>query len=304
MLCTGSTKFRFAVSAFTNLTQDHLDFHGDMNDYFAAKASLFHENRTERAVIWVDDPYGSRLADSLVIPVTRVGFGPDADVRAQSIEVTPTGSRFALVIRDDSRRIELPLGGVFNIENALVAAGCAWVLGLTLDDIDRGIRSVAQIPGRFERIDGTQPFAVIVDYAHTPEGITAVVNAVRGVSQGNIIVVIGAGGDRDRLKRPRMGAAAAQADVAIITSDNPRSEDPLAIIDEVVGGTGGGNAVLQVVPDRRSAIRTALRTASSGDVVLILGKGHEQGQEISGRVEPFDDRLVARAELADLEVAS
>ncbi len=294
----------FAVSAFTNLTQDHLDFHEDMNDYFAAKASLFNENRTERAVIWVDDPYGSRLAESLVIPVTRVGFGPDADVRAQSIEVTPTGSRFELVVREGSRRVELPLGGVFNIENALVAAGCAWVLGLTLDDIDGGIRSVAQIPGRFEKIDGGQPFAVIVDYAHTPEGISAVVNAARGVSQGNIIVVIGAGGDRDRLKRPRMGAAAAQADVAIITSDNPRSEDPLVIIDEVVGGTGGGNAVLHVVPDRRSAIRTAVRTASSGDVVLILGKGHEQGQEISGRIEPFDDRLVARSELADLEVAS
>jgi UDP-N-acetylmuramoyl-L-alanyl-D-glutamate--2,6-diaminopimelate ligase len=294
----------FAVAAFTNLTQDHLDFHEDMDDYFAAKASLFDEKRTRRAVIWVDDPYGSRLAGSLAIPVIRVGFGLDADVRARSIEVTPTGSRFELVVREGSRLVELPLGGVFNIENALVAAACAREIGLTLDDIDRGIRSVGQIPGRFEKIDGGQPFAVIVDYAHTPEGITAVLNAVRGVSQGHVIVVVGAGGDRDRRKRPLMGAAAARANIAIITSDNPRSEDPLVIIDEVVAGIGDGNAVLHVVPDRRSAIRTAVRMASGGDVVLILGKGHEQGQEISGRVEPFDDRAVARAELADLEAAS
>ncbi len=294
----------FAVSAFTNLTQDHLDFHEDMSDYFAAKASLFDENRSERAVIWVDDAYGARLAGSIAIPVTRVGLGSDADVRAESIEVTPTGSRFALVVGGRSRPVQLPLGGAFNIENALVAAACAWVLGLTLDDIDRGLRTVAQIPGRFEKIDAGQPFAVIVDYAHTPEGIAAVVEAARGVSRGNIVVVVGAGGDRDRAKRPRMGAAASRADVAIITSDNPRSEDPLAIIDEVVGGTVGGSAVVQVVPDRRSAIRMAVRMASVGDVVLILGKGHEQGQEISGRIEPFDDRLVAREELSNQGIAS
>ncbi|MDH3259740.1 MAG: UDP-N-acetylmuramoyl-L-alanyl-D-glutamate--2,6-diaminopimelate ligase [Acidimicrobiia bacterium] len=293
----------FAVSAFTNLTQDHLDFHHNMEDYFRAKASLFQPGRSDQAVIWVDDPYGSQLAAGLAIPVTRVGMSLDADVRAQAIEVTPTGSRFELIVRDGSCRVELPLGGAFNIENALIAGACAAALGLTLDDIDRGFRSVAQIPGRFEKIDAGQEFAVIVDYAHTPEGIAAVVAAARSVSHGNVIVVIGAGGDRDRLKRPRMGEAARQADVAIITSDNPRSEDPLAIIDELVAGTGKGNGAVQVVPDRRLAIRTALRMASTDDVVLILGKGHEQGQEVSGRVQPFDDRVVAGEELAGLEVA-
>ncbi len=275
-----------------------------MEDYFSAKASLFDHRRAARAVIWVDDPYGFRLASQMDIPVTRVGLGPDADVRAVSIEVTPTGSRFELALRENSCPVELPLGGAFNVENALVAAACAAELGLTLDAVYRGLRDVAQIPGRFEKIDVGQAFAVIVDYAHTPEGIAAIVDAARTVSQGDIIVVVGAGGDRDRLKRPLMGRAAARADVVVVTSDNPRSEDPLAIVDEVVGGAGEGDAALYVEPDRRSAIRTAVKMASADDVVLILGKGHEQGQEISGRIEPFDDRLVAREELVDLEVAS
>jgi UDP-N-acetylmuramoyl-L-alanyl-D-glutamate--2,6-diaminopimelate ligase len=294
----------FAVAAFTNLTQDHLDFHRDLDEYFAAKASLFESGRAGHAVIWVDDLYGSRLAEQVTIPVTRVGLGPDADVRATSIEVTPSGSKFELVFRDESRPIQLPLGGAFNIENALVAAACARELGIALNDIDAGLRNVSQIPGRFERVDAGQGFAVIVDYAHTPEGIEAAVSAARAMSDRAVIVVVGAGGDRDRLKRPRMGLAAAAADIAIVTSDNPRSEDPLAIIAEVVSEMGKGNAELRVVPDRRSAIRYAVHTASADDVVLILGKGHEQGQEVSGRVEPFDDRVVAREELAGLEVAS
>lgn len=294
----------FAVAAFTNLTQDHLDFHQDMEHYFAAKASLFEQGRAAQAVIWVDDPYGARLAENVTIPLTRVGMTSGVDVRATSVEVTPTGSTFELVIRGTSRTIELPLGGVFNIENSLVAAACAGVLGVDLDHIEVGLRNVAQIPGRFEQVDGGQSFAVIVDYAHTPEGIDAAVSAARAMTDAAVIVVVGAGGDRDRLKRPRMGLAAAAADLVIVTSDNPRSEDPLTIIAEVVAGVGDGAAGLQVVPDRRAAIRTALRAASAGDVVLILGKGHEQGQEVSGRLEPFDDRAVAREELANLEVAS
>ena len=294
----------FAVGAFTNLTQDHLDFHRDMEDYFAAKASLFEARRTRRAVIWVDDPFGARLADQAVIPVTRVGMTPGADVRASSVEVKATGSRFRLAIGGDSCDIELPLGGAFNIENAMVAAACAHVLGVTLSDIEAGLRKAPQIPGRFELIPGSGGFSVIVDYAHTPEGIDAAVGAARAMSEASIIVVVGAGGDRDRLKRPRMGASAVAADIAIITSDNPRSEDPLAIIAEVVSGVEQSRAELHVVPDRRVAIRTALGKAAPGDVVLILGKGHEQGQEIAGRVEPFDDRVIAREELERLGVAS
>lgn len=294
----------FEVGAFTNLTQDHLDFHTDLDDYFAAKASLFESSRTKHAVIWTDDPYGAQLAAKVSIPVTRVGSGEDADVRPRGIDVTPTGSRFELVMPSGSCSIELPLGGAFNVENALVAAACAGVLDIGIQDIARGLAAVPQIPGRFEKVESGQPFAVIVDYAHTPDGISAVIAAARQVSDGAVIVVIGAGGDRDSLKRPHMGEAAARADVAVITSDNPRSEDPLRIIDEVASGVRAVEGELQVVPDRREAIRFALRAASAGDVVLILGKGHEQGQEIAGRVEPFDDRVVAAEELGAREVTS
>ncbi len=295
---------RFAVAAFTNLTQDHLDFHMDMEAYFAAKASLFEKSRARRAVIWTDDPYGARLAGEVTIPVTRVGMTSSADVRATSVQVSPAGSRFNLVVGDEAREVDLPLGGAFNIENALVAAACAHVLGVGLEDIETGLRDAPQIPGRFERIDAGQKFGVIVDYAHTPEGIDAAVSAARAISDAAVIVVVGAGGDRDRLKRPRMGSAAAAADIAIITSDNPRTEDPLSIIAEVVSGVGAAPVDLRIVPDRRSAIRAAVGSAGDGDVILILGKGHEQGQEVHGRVEPFDDRVVAREELAKLGVAS
>lgn len=294
----------FAVGAFTNLTQDHLDFHQNMEDYFAAKASLFRSGRTRQAVIWVDDPHGERLAHEATIPVTRVGMRPGADVRADAVEINPAGSRFQLVIGDQSCEIDLPLGGAFNIENATVAAACAHVLGVTLKDIEAGLRGAPQIPGRFELVSSSPGFSVIVDYAHTPEGIDAAIAAARAMTGGAVIVVIGAGGDRDRLKRPRMGLAAAAADLAIITSDNPRSEDPLAIIAEIVAGAGDRRAGLRVVHDRRAAIRTAIRRAAPGDVVLILGKGHEQGQEIAGRIEPFDDRIVVREELEKLGVAS
>lgn len=289
----------FEVGAFTNLTQDHLDFHKDLDDYYHAKATLFEADRTKQAVIWVDDPYGARLAAEVTIPATTVGLTEGADIRAGDVDVTPTGSRFELLVGDESTTVDLPLGGAFNVENALVAAACATVLGIDAGAIARGLGSVSQIPGRFEKIDAGQAFAVIVDYAHTPDGIAAVIAAAREVSQGAVIVVVGAGGDRDRRKRPAMGEAAARADIAVITSDNPRSEDPLSIIDEVVRGAPPAEGV-RVVPDRREAIRQAIRAAAPGDVVLILGKGHEHGQEIAGRVEPFDDRDVAAEELREV----
>jgi UDP-N-acetylmuramoyl-L-alanyl-D-glutamate--2,6-diaminopimelate ligase len=293
----------FEVGAFTNLTQDHLDFHKDLDDYYRAKASLFESDRTRHAVIWVDDPHGARLAADVAIPVTTVGLTEGAEIRAGAVDVTPTGSTFELLSGDKCTTVDLPLGGAFNVENALVAAACATVLGIDTEAIARGLGSVSQIPGRFEKIEAGQDFAVIVDYAHTPDGITAVIEAARAVSKGAVIVVVGAGGDRDRLKRPAMGEAAARADIAVITSDNPRSEDPRVIIDEVVRGARPAGSV-RVVPDRREAIRQAVRAAAPGDVVLILGKGHEQGQEIAGRVEPFDDREVAAAVLAAGEVSS
>ncbi|HEX2154370.1 MAG TPA: UDP-N-acetylmuramoyl-L-alanyl-D-glutamate--2,6-diaminopimelate ligase [Acidimicrobiia bacterium] len=287
---------RFAVAAFTNLSQDHLDFHGDMDRYFAAKARLFRPPLAEKAVVWIDDPAGRGLAASVEIPLLTVGNS--GEITARDPQVGITGSRFTLVTPDGERWVELALGGGFNIDNALIAAGCAHSLGIALDDIVRGLGRFEGVPGRFETVSGDDPIRVVVDYAHTPAGIAAAVAAVRAIEpEQRIIVVFGAGGDRDRAKRPEMGAAALGADVVIVTSDNPRSEDPEAIIDEVLSGMRS-SAGAHRQADRRRAIAHAVEMAQDGDLILILGRGHERGQEVAGRLLPFDDRLVAREALA------
>jgi UDP-N-acetylmuramoyl-L-alanyl-D-glutamate--2,6-diaminopimelate ligase len=280
----------FAVVAFTNLSQDHLDMHGDMESYFQAKASLFLDS-TAAAVVNIDDPWGSRLAAMIDRPVTTVGVGGEFSAR----EVVPglTSSLFQLVTPAGAIDVVLPVGGGFNVENGVVAAACAQLLGYDLTTIGAGLSAVEPIPGRMEPVDAGQEPAIIVDYAHTPEGIEQVVASVRPLVEGKVIVVVGAGGDRDAAKRPEMGRAAAQADVLFITSDNPRSEDPDAIIDAVSAGADGP-ATVHIEPDRRQAIEHAIAAAQSGDAVLVLGKGHETGQEIAGNVLPFDDRQVAR----------
>ena len=288
---------RFAVAAFTNLTQDHLDFHPDMESYFQAKASLFTPGLADRAVIWVDDPYGARLAAASVLPVIRVGRGGGADIGAADVELRLDGSSFRLVGAGAPVMVHLHLAGGFNVANALLAAGIATALGIGADSIAAGIGALARVPGRFEIVATGKDCTVVVDYAHTPDGVAAVIGTARAlVGGGRVIAVLGAGGDRDRAKRPLMGSAAAAADLAFITSDNPRSEDPEAIILQVLAGTGAGPAEVRVEADRRVAIRRALQAARSGDVVLILGKGHETGQEFAGRIVPFDDREVAREE--------
>ena len=258
---------RFAVLVFTNLSQDHLDFHGDMESYFQAKRRLF--SAATPAVVNIGDEYGRRLAAEL----------PDA--------VTFTG--------DDATAlegIELRLRGRFNVENALGAIAAARVLGIDDDAIKRGVESVRGVPGRFETVEEGQPFTVIVDYAHKPDALEKVLRAARDMTRGRVLVVVGAGGDRDRGKRPVMGRIASElADVAIVTSDNPRSEDPQAIIEEIVAGT---TSDVEVVPDRAEAIARAVELARDGDVVLIAGKGAEQGQEFGDRTIPFDDRDAAR----------
>jgi len=290
---------RFAVAAFTNLSQDHLDFHADMEAYYQAKASLFVPGLAERAVIWVDDPAGRRLAAETSLPVTSVGRIGPAEITASDVELRLGGSRFLMVGTGAPVPVRLALAGEFNVANALVAAGVATALGIPADSIAAGIAAVATVPGRFEIVETEKDFTVVVDYAHTPDGVAAVIGTARGLAGGGrVIAVVGAGGDRDRGKRPLMGAAAAAADVAFLTSDNPRSEDPAAIIDQVLAGAGSGRAVVRVEADRRRAIRAALAAAHRGDVVLILGKGHEQGQQFSDRVLPFDDRVVAREEAA------
>jgi UDP-N-acetylmuramoyl-L-alanyl-D-glutamate--2,6-diaminopimelate ligase len=273
-------RVRFAALVFTNLSQDHLDFHGDMESYFQAKRRLFLEG-TPPVAINVGDEYGRRLAAELPDALT-FGFTADAQVGPAALE-----------------GIDVKLRGRFNVENALGALAAGRLLGVDDAAIARGIESVRGVPGRFESVDEGQPFAVIVDYAHKPGALENVLRAARDlVRGGRVISVVGAGGDRDRGKRPVMGRLASElADVVIVTSDNPRSEDPQAIIDEIVSGAVGD---VEIEPDRSAAIARAVELAREGDVVVIAGKGAEQGQQFADRTIPFDDREAARDALRRL----
>lgn len=291
----------FAIVAFTNLSQDHLDFHGDMERYYLAKAQLFDHSRARHAVINTADEWGKRLyneVDDTTLPVTTV-LGDNAAFGVADVTHTIGSSTFTLDTPIGSTAIRLPLSGRFNVDNAVVAAACAVGLGFTLAEVQAGLESVPPIPGRVEPVDVGQGFAVLVDYAHTPEAVAAVVEETALLADGRVIVVVGAGGDRDRDKRPLMGAAAAASSaVVIVTADNPRSEDPLVIATAVARGARAVNAAEVVeVPDRSEAIRRAIQMARPGDAVLILGKGHELGQEAGGETVPFDDRAVARLHL-------
>jgi UDP-N-acetylmuramoyl-L-alanyl-D-glutamate--2,6-diaminopimelate ligase len=286
---------RFEVAAYTNLSQDHLDFHGTMDSYRRAKERLFREFEVGTAVINIADPVGADIAGWAEMPVITVGNR--GSVQARHVKTSLQGSSFELVTEQGSVEVEARLIGEFNVENALVAAGCCIALGLTVDEIAKGIGRLSGVPGRFEQVSGGAEVRVIVDYAHTPGGVEQAISVARTVADGRVIAVVGAGGDRDREKRPLMGRAASKADFAVLTSDNPRSEDPAQILDEVASGAEGPEIELEV--DRRTAIEIAINQASPGDVVLILGKGHETGQEIMGEILPFDDRDVAREILAD-----
>ncbi len=294
----------FAATCFTNLTHDHLDYHGSVDAYFDAKARLFSPGFTRRAAIHVGDDHGKELARRATtkgLVVTTFAIDDEsADVRARRIELTPTGTSFELVTCGGHRvPVHSPLVGSFNVVNALAAATTALLGGFELEAIVGGLEQMAVVPGRMQRIDAGQDFTVLVDYAHTPDALDAALVASRGLigPGGRVIAVFGCGGDRDRAKRPAMGAIAARgADLAFLTTDNPRSEDPAAIVAEVLAGVPAG-AALACVPDRREAIRDALAAARAGDVVLVAGKGHESGQIAVGRTEPFDDRVVTREEL-------
>ena len=285
-------RVRFDVLVFTNLSQDHLDLHGSMDDYFLAKRRLFTGPQPPPAAINVGDEWGRRLAgdlhDAHRAPLVTFGVSEEAEIRAEELEVTATGSTF----RAAGIEVRTPLRGLFNVENVLGAVAAGILLDLDEDAVAEGIAGMRAVPGRFEAIEEGQPFAVVVDYAHTPDSLSTVLHAARDLGDGRVIVVFGAGGDRDRGKRPLMGRVAADnADVVIVTSDNPRSEEPLAIIQDVLQGAG---LDVEIDPDRRSAIGRAFALADAGDVVVIAGKGHEQGQEVEGVVTPFDDRDVAR----------
>ncbi|MCU1344427.1 MAG: murE [Acidimicrobiia bacterium] len=282
------------VAVFTNLSRDHLDVHGTMERYFAAKALLFEPARSRRAVVNLDDRYGQLLTDAAQIPT--VGYSL---AEAESLEVGALQSSFVW----RGQQVVLPLGGRFNVSNALAAATAAAETGVDIAAIAAGLRTVEQIPGRFEPVIAGQPFLVLVDFAHTPDGLEEVLKTVRQARPGaRVSVVFGCGGDRDASKRPAMGEIASRlADVAVITSDNPRSEPPDAIIAAVQSGTvSHQSSTVLIEPDRRAAIALALARAEPGDVVVIAGKGHETTQTIGSEVVQFDDRVVAAAELGKL----
>jgi UDP-N-acetylmuramoyl-L-alanyl-D-glutamate--2,6-diaminopimelate ligase len=305
---------RFDVALFTNLTQDHLDFHADMEEYFRSKRLLF-EMGPRVAIVNADDPYGRRLAKEFEC-LTFSAAGAEADLPASGVRLGAGGGEFTVgpksigLKRADRPRlrpidrkvaVRTRLPGDFNLANALGAFAAALALGVDPEAAASGLANAPPPPGRFEPIDEGQPFSVLVDYAHTPDSLENVLQAAHGLGDGRVISVFGAGGDRDRGKRPRMGRAAAElSDLAIVTSDNPRSEDPEAIVAEVLAGIDERGGV-EVEVDRRAAIALALCRAKPGDTVVIAGKGHEQGQEFEGgRKLPFDDREVAREELRRL----
>jgi UDP-N-acetylmuramoyl-L-alanyl-D-glutamate--2,6-diaminopimelate ligase len=281
----------FAAAIFTNLTQDHLDFHRTMGAYYAAKRRLF-ESGPGASIVNVDDPYGARLATEIDSPTT-IGIDSEADFRAREVRTDLTGSHYALGTPEGDVEVHSPLRGRFNVYNVLSAVAATRAVGVPLQTAIAALEFAGQVPGRFEPVDAGQPFAVLVDYAHTPDSLENVLGAARELADARLHVVFGCGGDRDRSKRPLMGEIARRlADRVIVTSDNPRSEDPEAIIDEVLVGTG---SEVEHLVDRREAIERALATAEPGDVVVIAGKGHEQGQEFAGGLKlPFDDVTVAR----------
>ncbi|HEY1591781.1 MAG TPA: UDP-N-acetylmuramoyl-L-alanyl-D-glutamate--2,6-diaminopimelate ligase [Solirubrobacteraceae bacterium] len=285
----------FVVAVFTNLTQDHLDFHETMEEYFLAKRRLFADARPRHAVINVDDPYGARLAAETPGALT-FAIKTEATYRASAVETGLAGSRFMVTGPDGVTELRSPLPGLFNVYNVLGALAAVQALGVSIDTAAAAIETAGHVPGRFQPVDAGQDFAVLVDYAHTPDSLENVLRAARQIADGRVHVVFGCGGDRDRGKRPLMGEIATRlADRVMVTSDNPRSENPEAIIDEILVGTGPG---VEHETDRRAAIHTTLAGARRGEVVVIAGKGHEQGQEFEGgRKIPFDDVTVAREAL-------
>jgi UDP-N-acetylmuramoyl-L-alanyl-D-glutamate--2,6-diaminopimelate ligase len=294
----------FDVAVFTNLSQDHLDFHADLEDYFRAKASLFMP--PVMGVVNVDDKYGRRLAASGLVPITTFSAAgrPEADWRAVDVRSGADGSTFRVIgpggVEAD---VSAGLAGVFNVANALGAVVALVEAGVRLEDAVAGIAACPGVPGRLERVPAPGlDVTAFVDYSHKPGAVEAVLRSLRPVTQSNLIIVLGCGGDRDRAKRPMMGAAAASlADVAILTSDNPRSEDPLAILDAMLDGVLSvpqtERARVIIEPDRAAAIWQAVSMATAGDVIVVAGKGHETGQYVAGSVLPFDDRQVTAAAL-------
>ncbi|MEU6594405.1 UDP-N-acetylmuramoyl-L-alanyl-D-glutamate--2,6-diaminopimelate ligase [Streptomyces sp. NPDC046881] len=292
----------FDIAVFTNLSPEHMEFHSDMEDYFRAKAQLFTPRRSKLGVVNADDEYGRRLAREATVPVVTFSAEghPDADWRAEDVQVGPMDSTFTVLGPNGERvHAKSPLPGPFNVANTLAAIVALAVAGLDPQTAADGIAAVPGVPGRLERVDAGQPYLAVVDYAHKTDAVESVLKALRKVTKGRLHVVLGCGGDRDETKRAPMGAAVARlADTAVLTSDNPRSEDPLAILATMLRGAASVPAhergEVLLFEERAAAIAAAVGRAQAGDTVLVAGKGHEQGQDIAGVVRPFDDRQVLR----------
>ena len=300
-----STEFDIAV--FTNLTQEHLDYHGDMESYLLAKGKLFsslgcnaHKTRRKFAILNADDPYSQYLAEMTRVPIITYGLENEADVKAEQVEVTSLGVKFLLKYTDQKIPVKLKLTGLFNVYNSLAAISVGLVEGLPIEGIIASLEKIAGIPGRFESINKGSDYAVIVDYSHTPDSLENCLKTVKEFTQGRIISVFGCGGDRDRTKRPVMGEVAGRySDLAIVTSDNPRTEHPEAIIDEIIPGLekSAKNKRYLRIADRKEAIFRAVQEAKPNDIIIIAGKGHEDYQIIGKQVLHFNDREVAQEAL-------
>ena len=294
----------YDVAVFLNLGRDHLDFHRDLEDYYRAKASLFTPERARLGIVCIDDEHGQRLVREATIPIltfsirdARLGsrLGRKADWRATNIHLEADGSTFTAVGPTGRYDVRVPLAGDFNVSNALAAVAAVAEAGLDVGAFAAALGVSGGVPGRLERIDEGQDFTVVVDYAHKPDAVEAAIRTLRPLTDGRVITVLGAGGDRDPGKRPIMGEIAARlSDVLVVTDDNPRTEDPGAIRAAMLEGAGGGRAEVREIGDRREAIATAVAAATTGDIVLIAGKGHESGQTVGELTHPFDDREVAR----------
>lgn len=289
---------KFATGVFTNLTPDHLDFHGDMESYFRAKTLLFSaegDNRVETAVVNADDPFSHRLKAVLSFPAIEYGFRKTCEIHVLESRTRIDGTDVRLATPAGELAASTKLPGRPNIYNIMAATGAALTLGLDIGAIVRALETVAGVPGRMELVQAGQPYAVIVDYAHTPDALEKLLETVASLPHRKVITVFGCGGDRDRTKRPVMGRIAVyMSDRVIVTSDNPRTEDPIAILEEIRPGLEQGPACFELVPDRREAIGRAISIACSDDAVIIAGKGHETYQSIGSETLPFDDRAVAR----------
>ncbi len=284
----------FEAAAYTNLSQDHLDFFGSMQKYFEAKKLLFREGMVKNAVLNVDEESSAEILPDLVCPVLTYGISNKADLFAKDIEITESGVSFTLSLRDlHTARVHLLLTGMFNVYNALAAASVSMVLGASIANICKGLEGVVSVPGRVEMLKTDTPYRVLLDYSHSPDALENILKTVREFCRGRIILVFGCGGDRDKGKRPIMGEIAGRlADYSILTSDNPRFEDPMAILRAIEEGIRETDAEYEIIENRRHAIRQAMEMAVGGDIVVLAGKGHETYQDIKGVKHPFNEKQV------------